>query len=447
MKENLNREQHISPADTRSSRRPKKPCRWTATLAELAGISTPDELSQSTAPAIDERQEVIFSAAPVYVETVLSLEELSEAPTLAEARRGSNNGEVTNAAPDEVALEGSSPQRPDTVNDLFANLVYGDRVKECSLQEEVLSKFRPIIRSAAHKTGYLRFLKNHRALCDGDWESTGNFCLTKEVVRFRTVSLYEIDRIWKANKFAYIWKALREDFKDEMRKIRRRPEVFLGDTPDDDCEIRDPNPQTEPGCSGSCLLDSQGEQFQRAARSLPAGPAAIAEAIAELCRNPKQLLELTAPELSDRASKTLLVEHLAKSRGVRTQVVRKNIRQFKEHSDDPEYACVRELLRQNIVPVWRPPTITAPTAVALQLSPVLVAALSVSADVDTASKAWEPKCVICDTRLHNEGDFCSVCVPEDEERKFRGFSRGSKSHDVASHEIDLVGKDEFGAAL
>jgi hypothetical protein len=417
-----------------------------SSFAELAGIVATNRTERRNTSQEGQRLNEIPSSVGSLTETASRVAgPLQQSAPVKPPR--TDGSEIANVVQPATFCDVDPKYSGNVVNDLFARLLYGDRLEDSRIQRDSLRKFRPIVRSAAYRIGYLKLLKHKRALCDGDWESTGNFCLTQELVKYRTVSLYELDRLWKANRFAYIWKALCADFKDEMRKILRRPEVFLGDTPDERGKIRDENRQIEAVSPDSCLLESKVEQFQRAAKSLPTGPATIAESIAELCRNPKQLLELTDPELSDRACKTLVVEHMAKSRGVKAQAVRKNMRQFKEHSDDREYASIRGILRRTIEPVSGPPRITAPAAVVRQHCPVFNADTWAVDNAELVSKPWSPKCIICDARLHNEGDFCAVCVPEDEERKFQRFSPTSKSHSVVSPDVDVVTEGVFGGAL
>jgi hypothetical protein len=54
-------------------------------------------------------------------------------------------------------LRGSPTASRNTLSDLFAILLYSDSVGDWELQQAALLKFRPIVRSAAHKTGYMRF--------------------------------------------------------------------------------------------------------------------------------------------------------------------------------------------------------------------------------------------------------------------------------------------------
>jgi hypothetical protein len=345
MEQILNSERHFNPVVV-SKRRPSKSYGCTKSLAELAGTSTPNKATQSTAPVRDEQLEETFPEAPVCAGTVRRLEELPAGPVLVDARPESNNGGFTNATSKEVPIASNPEQRRSKVNDIFADLVYGDRVNDSGLQQEALCKFHPVILFAARTTGYLRCLKNHRALCDGDWESTGNFCLAEQVLKFREVPLHEIDKLWEANRFSYVWKALCDDFKDEMRTIRRRPELFAGDTPENGSEIPDPSCQTEPEYSYS--VGSKAGQLQQVAQALPRGQAAIAGLIAELMLNPEQFEKLTDLNSSDTAFKTAFVEYGAQRRGVGVQVARRDVKQFKDHVDLREYACVPEILRNSI---------------------------------------------------------------------------------------------------
>ncbi len=240
---------------------------------------------------------------------------------------------VSESTPSSIHLSKYPKERENAVNSAFANLLVGIRVGDEPRQKEAYNILMRIARSIALKSGY------KSCSCSDDYKEIANNCLAQEVQRHRHLTALEIVGCCEAKKFAYLWKAFKSDFVDEIRKFHRRKTV-------EEASVL--------LAGQASRLDSHwdeseyeltAEEYRSTAQSLPVGPAAIAEALGELYRNPDQLLELTSPELSQRSCKTRFVKSVAKCRRVDTQVVRKDLKQFKDHARDPEYARIAQILR------------------------------------------------------------------------------------------------------
>jgi hypothetical protein len=263
-------------------------CRNTEALADLAGINAPNNASESTQPAIQ--------------------------------------------------LSDGAEERPNLVNSAFADFLVGIRLGDQPRQVDAYAILIRMARSAAMRTGYMRYSSF------GDYEGVANNCLAQEVQKHRHLTAFEVAECCKAKRFAYLWKAFKCRFIDEMRKTERRGEQPL----DDQSESHERIPSTSRDINAletRWNRESSAKQFLATAKLLPAGPAAISKLLAELLQNREQLLQITDPNLSDRACKTLFVEYVAKLREVGTQVVRRDVKQFRDRSDEPEYAHVLEILR------------------------------------------------------------------------------------------------------
>jgi hypothetical protein len=234
--------------------------------------------------------------------------------------------------PSDLRFPEHHKERENTVNSAFANLLLGIRVNDELRQNDAYAVLIRIARSVAHKLGgYI--------LHSGDWEEVATTCIHQELLKHKDLTAHEIVECCESKKFAYLWKAFKSDFVDEIRKFQRRQKT-----------VQKASVLAGPASRLDSYWDDSeyewtAEEYGDTAQSLPVGPAAIAMALGELYRNPGQLLELTSPELSQRSCKSRFVEYVAERRGVDAQVVRKDVKQFKDHAGDPEYVRIMEILR------------------------------------------------------------------------------------------------------
>jgi hypothetical protein len=313
-----------------------------------------------------------------------------------------------------------------TIGVEFADLLIGFRASDEARQVDAYNALMRIARSIVVRAGFLAHIHS------GDWEDIAHDYIMAELDRYKELTASEIVKRCEDREFAYLGKTLRWRFIDGLRTIGRRKEQLSEDWSDDGTFL---DPQSKTNCGirqlrspTNCIhirkqesdwdRQSVAKQLYQSAKLLPFGPGTILEVVARLMNNPDELEEFSDLNQTSTASTTQLAEHIAKSRGVGIQVVRKHMRQFKEHSTEHEYASVRNLLREGVAPEWKPPTITAPRTVVPVIGDDPSLALG---NQDTTSRTLRGKCVICDARLGDDGDFCATCVREDEERKFQRF--------------------------
>jgi hypothetical protein len=324
---------------------------------------------------------------------------------------------------DRIEYQGCSKETKRPISVEFADFLLGLRMGDEPRQLDSYNALMRIARSIAVKSGYRAQVRS------GDWEEIAHDCIVKELNRHKELTAFEIVRRGSAEEFAYLGIAFKWRLIDRFRKIDRRNENALPERYD--LMSTTPLRNSATNCTRMKDLENNwnrefvAEQFHRSAESFPSGPSAISRVAAELMQNPDHLYDLADRYVSPTAFKSGLVDHIAKIRGVGAQVVRKDINQLKANSDDPQYACLRDKPKRDTkVAVWLAPRNTAPITATCQSSPIqsTMDLPPASSDEDEVWRAWSPKCVICDSRLHNEGDFCSVCVPEDAERVFQRFS-------------------------
>lgn len=311
------------------------------------------------------------------------------------------------------------------INRAFADLLLGIRIGDEPRQRDAWKLLKRFAWSAAVKSGFVR---NSRF---GDYEQVALDCLLKEVQKNAELEAYEIVQNENAKKFAYIWKALTADYIDEMRSVGRRREQPVDWDSWTSWELiankaeRDSAPDPTIGkMEEQWDQNSLAWQLEKAANDLPLGPSAISETLAELFRDSELLQEFADLRLSDTECKSRFVEYVARRRKVGDQVVRRDLKRFKDNRYRPEYCQTLEILRGNtILPSKRPPRITAPAAPRPQPCP-LPAEIQVQpiwATGDQNSNFWSSRCPVCDARLHSEDVCCSVCHPEDSGNKFQTY--------------------------
>jgi hypothetical protein len=303
-----------------------------------------------------------------------------------------------------------------TCNDVFADFLLGVCVSDTLRQHDAWNLLMRIALRLAQKSGFIRYS------CSGDYEQVAIDCLMKEVQKHNNLKAHEIVEHHGSKNFDYIGKVLAADYIDEMRKIGRSCErpvdwdhLSFGGLPM--TKKQDVSLESETRRFGEQSDDDAlALQFQNASNDLPLGPAAISEAIADLFCHPEQLLWYTDPELSDTKCESRFVEYVAQKRGIGEQVVRKDLKQFKDNCKLPEYARILEILKRNLnLQLSLDPKITAPATPKPQpcVLPVAIQAQSEWSDKEKCSNFCPARCPICSARLHNEGDYCSVCFPED----------------------------------
>ena len=314
-----------------------------------------------------------------------------------------------------------APKRPISVE--FADFLLGHRVGDKGRQLDAYNALMRIARSIALKSGYRAQVRS------GDWEEIAHDCIVKELGRHNEFTNYEIVAHGSGQGFAYLGIAFKWRLIDRFRKIDRRNENALPEQ--NDLIANTQSRGSDTNCTRIKAVENNWDrqyvvgQFRRSAESLPLGTAAISTVAADLMQNPDDLQDLADRHASTTAFKTGLVDYIAAIRGVGAQVVRKDIKQFRDNFDDPQYAYLRDNLRDDIrVTVRLVPRNSAPVTGPPQPSPIqsTMDFMPVSSDEDQVSRAWGPKCVVCDARLHNEGDYCSVCVPEDAERMLQRYA-------------------------
>jgi len=311
-----------------------------------------------------------------------------------------------------------------TFNDLFADFLFGINFCDDAHQHDAWDLLMRKATSVARRLGISDLSASV------DCEQTTIDCLLKEVQKYANLTVGEIAQHLHNKKFAYIKKALKDDYIDEIRKSQRRRELNVDWDDSASSALISESGQNADAHQITDSMESHydhqsmAKHLQKAASKLPLGPSAISETLADLFSDFELLREYADLKLSDTECKSRFVEYVAKRRGVGDQVVRRDVKRFKDNCDCPEYVQVLDILRGKIsLPLKHAPRITAPATpkpLACPL-PAEIQARPIWADGGGNSNSWSSRCFVCDARVDTEGDYCWVCYPEDAERRFQLF--------------------------